>query len=154
LCCWELGGLAFAAESSEKGMVALCCMWISVYSATLNSRGYTFVGDISTQRLKSKTSAISLGVYPCLSLIMAYICPYMLSDLVMAYICPYMLSDLEWGLGLMTSKYFTRCEVHQLMEGLFFGAGCTLAFVVILSFAPEVILLCIKADTSRRRDEH
>jgi sugar porter (SP) family MFS transporter len=92
LCCWGLGGLAFAAEPSGKGMVALCCIWISVYSATLNSLGYTFVGEISTQRLKSKTSAISFGVYACLSLIMAYICPYMLSD-------------LEWGWGLKTGKY-------------------------------------------------
>jgi SP family general alpha glucoside:H+ symporter-like MFS transporter len=91
MCCWGLGGLAFAAEPSGKGMVALCCIWISVYSATLNSLGYTFVGEISTQRLKSKTSAISFGVYACLSLIMAYICPYMLSD-------------LEWGWGLKTGK--------------------------------------------------
>jgi SP family general alpha glucoside:H+ symporter-like MFS transporter len=95
MCCWGLGGLAFAAEPSGKRMVALCCIWISVYSATLNSLGYTFVGEISTQRLKSKTSAISFGVYACLSLIMAYICPYMLSD-------------LEWGWGLKTGEYLGR----------------------------------------------
>jgi hypothetical protein len=42
------------------------------------------------------------------------------------------------------------------MEGLFFGAGCTLAFIVILLFAPEVsprVILCIKADMSRQRGE-
>jgi hypothetical protein len=54
LCCWGLGGLAFAAEPSGKGMVALCCIWISVYSATLNSLGYTFVGDLCRRNLDSE----------------------------------------------------------------------------------------------------
>jgi hypothetical protein len=43
-----------------------------------------------------------------------------------------------------------------MIEGLFFGAGCTLAFIVILFFAPEVSpwsVSWVRADMSRQRDE-
>jgi len=53
----------------------------------------------------------------------------------MAYICPYVLSDLERGRGLKTGEYLGGTEGVKPVDGLFIGAGCTVAFVVKLFFA-------------------
>lgn len=91
-CCWALGGMAFMPQPDNIALVSLSCVWVFVYSFTLNPLGYTYVGEIPTQRLKSKTSSIVFSSYTAL-------------QIVFTYIVPYMLSPLEWGWGLKTGKY-------------------------------------------------
>jgi MFS family permease len=124
VCCWGLGGIAFAAEPNGQAMLALCCLWMTFYSATLNSLGYAFVGEIPTQRLKSKTSTISFGLYAILSLIMAYVVPYMLSD-------------LEWGWGLKTGECFEDGRGQSHAQASFSAAARLAALSSSCSVRPR-----------------
>jgi sugar porter (SP) family MFS transporter len=91
ICCWTLGGIAFMETPPGAAMAALACLWVFVYSTSLGPLGYNYVGEVPTQRLKSKTAAI------------AFTCNVG-SNLMFSYLAPYMLSPLEWGWGLKVGE--------------------------------------------------
>lgn len=92
LCCWALGGIAFMDAPNNVALVSLSCLWVVVYSMTLNPLGYAYVGEIPTQRLKSKTSSIVFAAYTGV-------------QIALTYLVPYMLSPLEWGWGIKTGEH-------------------------------------------------
>jgi MFS family permease len=95
ICCWALGGIAYQAVPNGKAMASLACIWVFFYSTSLGPLGYNYIGEVPTQRLKSKTAAIGFALYAGLSL-------------MFAYLAPYMLSPLEWGWGLKIGELAAR----------------------------------------------
>jgi sugar porter (SP) family MFS transporter len=87
VCCWALGGIGFMSTPNGVGLVSLACLWVFFYNLSLGPMGYNYVGEVPTQRLRSKVASIAFALYAAF-------------NIVFAYIVPYMLSPLEWNWGI------------------------------------------------------
>jgi SP family general alpha glucoside:H+ symporter-like MFS transporter len=117
ICCWALGGIAFMESPPGAVMAALACLWVFVYSTSLGPLGYNYIGEVPTQRLKSKSAAIAFTGNTASNLLFRCACcgperPRGESLTkrsvswcsLSSYLAPYMLSPLKWGWGLKVGE--------------------------------------------------